>query len=663
MSAYAIRTLATALSLLSLLAACGGGGGSNGGPSSSSDTPTTPVTPVTPPALPALAANASVSGVAATGAPLLGASIKLVDANGAAVPLVDAAGNPLDSATTSMSDGSYRLQLGRSATLPLLMQLVGRDVAGNPVVLHSRIASNSAPVVANLTPATSAVVAMVLGANPLSVFQNAAANASNIATLSSATAIAAASDQVKTIIANNLKDGKIANSTGLDLFQDASFAANKSGVDAALEGLTIRFLKDATNKDQLLLKNKFVAPGAEAIKVDLATAKTELGRTTGGSVARAVTSTTKTTTSSASTVANLATLDSLAVAVNTIIAQGGTPDFSPLLGSYTMQSGLDQATITATLTNYAARNYQLSRFQVTGCADATIATAGCARLLVSATVTNSSGQVVDIFSDAAGFSRTGTPNWTFVGNNVFNDFAVYPAAVATYGLDGVLANGLSPNPNSGVQVLVTSLPSDPQKGIGRLVQTPGGYIIPFAECGLNTQCVATDPAVTPVATGELKDTLLDQATVSWIGNRDGIGGARYSVSFVQLFTGTNLPLSAYLNADIPSDFSAAPFPRLDNVAPGRALPPSSIVAGPSLSWAAWAAANPNMKIVMVRTIVTPARGTPLIQDAVIPAVITTGARLAPVVPPAGFVPANYQVWLGAQDDLGRRFYSKYTSAP
>lgn len=112
--------LLASLSLGLVLSACGGGGGgsgdsSNGGTDSTAGSTTFTVTP-------------TLSGVAAVGAPLANAQIKVIDAAGAA----------LGNTSTQASDGSYSLSLS-SKTIkgPLLVQAIGVDSQGTPQVLHS----------------------------------------------------------------------------------------------------------------------------------------------------------------------------------------------------------------------------------------------------------------------------------------------------------------------------------------------------------------------------------------------------------------------------------------------------------------------------------------------------------------------------------------------
>lgn len=648
---------------LVLVSACGGGGGGEGdttttttaGAASTTTTSTTSTT-----LAPASATGPSLTGVAATGAPLLGATVKVVDAIGAPVSLVDATGALVDSGLTSPADGAYRLVLATgSPKVPLFIQVVGTDAAGSPVVLHSLVQTATLPLIANITPATNAVVAQVLGADPKTVFMNAISNASSIELLGNATIVTAASDLVKTIIKTNLTDGKITDTKKLDFFQDAAFSANKSGLDAALEGLRIQVVKDASGKDLLQFSNKFNLPGVTEVTLDLATAKTELTKTTGGSVAKAITSTLKATTSPTASLANLGVLDDLSTALNKLIAQGAvTADFqsSTMLATYASHNGRTKTDLADKLADYAANNYQLSKMQVAGCADNPIATKGCVKVLVTALVTDKAGQRVEMFSDAATYSKTTTPNWVLVGNGLSADFAVYPVAYASYGLDGVLTTGSAANPGYGVQVVIVPPAGD---STGRIVQIPSGYSIPFAYCNLVTLCVKISPTANPVASGELQDMLPQQLSLGTLGNLDSLAGAKYLVSLA----GASVFTPAYLPADVSKDLSNAPFPMLNGLA-AKPLTKADITASTSLtlSWADWAAANPNMHMFLVRTLVTSASSY-VYSDATLPLVTGTGIKVPALIIPAGFVPVRYQVLLGAQDSLGRRYFSQFVGTP
>ncbi|MCX7174638.1 MAG: hypothetical protein NT159_12110 [Proteobacteria bacterium] len=543
--------------------------------------------------------------------------------------------------------------------MPLLIQVVGIDAAGNPVTLHSLVKTSAVPLIANITPASNAVVAQVLGADPKTVFLKADGNLGSIALLGDAAIVTNASELVKTIIKTNLTDSKVDAKT-LDFFQDANFAANKAGLDAVLEGLRIHVSRDAGGKDVLQFSNKFNSPGSTEVTIDLAMAKTELTKTTGGSVAKAITSTLKATTSLTAVLTNLGVIDNLNIALNKLIAQGATAtDFlaAPSLSStYGSHNGRTRADLADKLAVYAANNYQLSKMQVTGCADNPVVAKACVKVTISALVTNSAGQKVEVFSDAVTYSKTTTPNWVLVGNGYTSDFAVYPVAYATYGLNGALSTTLAAKPSAGVQVVISLAAGDTAS---RTVQIPSGYSIPMAYCNLGYLCVKSSPTDDPVATGELLDTLPLKLSLGIIGNLDSITGAKYLASLA----GSNVLIPVYLPAEVPADLSNAPYPMLDGITSKPvAISDISSSSGLNLSWANWAAANPNLKVFMARTLIS-SKGSYVYSDALIPPAPGTAIKVPAISIPGGFLPVSYQIWLGAQDNLGRRYYSKFTSKP
>jgi len=568
---------------------------------------------------------------------------------------------PVGSGTTSTTDGAYRFVLDSpAAKLPLFIQVAGIDAAGNSVTLHSLVKTSTVPLVGNVTPASTAVVAQVLGADPRAVFLKADSNVSSIALLGNATIVTNASDLVKTIIKANLTDAKITTTSTLDLLQDANFAANKTGLDAALEGLRIQVAKDGGGRDVLKFSNKFNQVGSTEVTLDLATAKTELTKTTGGSVAKAITSTVKATTSPTAILTNLGVLDDLSIALNKLIAQGAqAADFqaAPALAStYASQNGRTLTDLADKLAGYAANNYQLSKLQVTGCADNPVVAKACVKVTVAALVADTAGRKVEVFSDTVTYNKTTTPNWVLVGNGNIADFAVFPVAYATYGLNGVLATALASKPSSGVQVVISLAAGDTAT---RTVQIPSGYSIPMAYCNLSYLCVKTSPNDDPVATGELQDTLPLKLSLGTIGNLDAISGAKYLASLA----GSNVIVPTYLSADVPGDLNNAPYPMLDGIT-SNPLTTSDIASssGLNLSWANWAAANPGVKVFMARTLISNT-GSYVYSDALIPPAPGTAIKVPAIAIPAGFSRVSHQVWLGAQDNLGRRYYSKFTSTP
>jgi sugar lactone lactonase YvrE len=125
------KKLAAALSLMMLLAGCGGGGSSN--------SPSTVPVPPTPPVAPTV-----LSGVAATGAPIVGATINVICATGSAL-----------SATTS-NTGTWQATLSNQ-TLPCGVEATGGTVNGAPNTnVYTSIAM--VPGTVNVSPLTAMLV-------------------------------------------------------------------------------------------------------------------------------------------------------------------------------------------------------------------------------------------------------------------------------------------------------------------------------------------------------------------------------------------------------------------------------------------------------------------------------------------------------------------------
>jgi hypothetical protein len=203
-----------------------------------------------------------------------------------------------------------------------LIEAVGTDATGAPVVLHSLLATTTAPTIANITPLSDAVVAEVLGANPLGIFQNASTNASSIALLANTTMVAGATKQIESIIAKNLSDAKVTTTAALNIISDSTFTANKALIDAVLEGLRVQIGKDVSGNDQLQFSNKFIAVGQPEVAVNLATVQAQLKLGASGKPATAIVSTLTATTSATTSLTNIGNLDNLTIALNSGIAQG-----------------------------------------------------------------------------------------------------------------------------------------------------------------------------------------------------------------------------------------------------------------------------------------------------------------------------------------------------
>jgi hypothetical protein len=650
---------ALAFAVISGLGACGGGGSASSSASSAASGATSgAASGVASGAASAPAPDLVLSGVAAVGAPLGSAQVSVVDAKG----------KSLGTTSTRGVDGVYSLVLGsKTPTGPLFVQARGVDAAGNPQVLHSTVATPAAAMVANITPLSDAAVALALGTDPRPVFNAAADNTTLLASLGQAKA---AGDFLKTVIKNQLSDLKITDATKVDLFGDVAFAANKGSGDLLVESLRVVLGKGPKGEQQLQLGAKLLNTLAPEVIIDLATAKAELAKTTGATPANAITTTVKVTSSFAALVPNLGVLDDLGAAINRLIAQGSSSAVlaaSPLLASYVRHNGRQPSDLADLLATYAARNWQLGRFLVTGCADDKAITGNCTRVQVAALVTDSSGAVTDLFNDVVGYTAkpaAGVLNWGLVGNGRKLDFSVRATSWLARGADGTPASATAPsgNPSAGVQLLLQGQDSQGNEVLqSATVQTPSGFSIALAGCVQPRLCISAATGATSVpATGALGDTLLQPATVGWVGGADTVRNARYQASYT--LDGAAETRVALLGGDLSANGgNAARYPSLDGVSATAPLSRSALAAGLTLTWANWAAANPELRLTGVQVV--------LRQDAVF------SSSDVPVLPGVNRVtlpamvddPAqpwtSAELWLHSQDSLGRRLVSRYDLKP
>ena len=149
-----------------ILAACGGGG--------SSDTPTTGAgTPVTPAAL-------TLTGVAATGAAIVGGKVDIKCAAGTGT-------------ATTIADGSYTVSI-TGGSLPCVLK-----VTTGSAELYSLTENSGGSIVrANITPFTQLVAAQIVGGNPANLYGSFDASAqTKLSAATVASAITAITDALK----------------------------------------------------------------------------------------------------------------------------------------------------------------------------------------------------------------------------------------------------------------------------------------------------------------------------------------------------------------------------------------------------------------------------------------------------------------------------------
>lgn len=193
-SFFSALTLASAATALLLgLTGCGGGDDS--------------------PAPSATAANVTLSGVAATGAPIANAQVKAVNAKGQSVT------------TTSAADGSFSISIADSAPYALSV------TDGSGKVWYSYAPAGGS---VNITPLSTLALAKAFGNQPLSQL----VDGWTTTRLDAATVLAAA----KTLNANfqALLQAQGVDYSSFNVFSSA-FSANHSGFDAVLDAMRLQF--------------------------------------------------------------------------------------------------------------------------------------------------------------------------------------------------------------------------------------------------------------------------------------------------------------------------------------------------------------------------------------------------------------------------------------
>jgi hypothetical protein len=627
-----------------LLAACGGGGDSTDtavGGAAGAAVPAAPVASAPEPIV------VRLSGVAALGAPMSDALVRVVDATGQLV----------GSTTTHPADGSYALTL-KPSLAPLMVQASGTDATGQPLVLHSAVSAVAAASFANLTPLTEAIVALALGSDPKAVFAGAATTPAALAALSSLTA---SSDLVKSLVKTNLSDAKVGDAKKLDLLGDPAFRANKTGVDLALETIALSYGTSNTGVPQMLLGNKLANAPAE-VTVDLGTARTELAKGTGGKPATAVISTLKFISSPTTVVGSLGFLDDLTSTLNRMIADGSGANTDivqeQMLAGYTGFDGSDAAMLSGRIADWTARKMQIGRMQVLGCANETIPKSGCTLVNVAARISDAKGENVETFVDTVRYSTTTTPRWSLVGNGQLATLALHSIAALELDKDGspttASASGApSPNPNIGVQLVVGA------GAAAATVQTPGGFGLSLVQCAPPYLCLAQQAGEGYVqSTFQLADDAVMQSTNQWFGTSDLAPEARYRFSVLPPDGSTAIARTAILRQPFAAVPATSRFAVIDDIKSSQPLSGGAMLTETTISWAQWAAANPDMRVIAVRRVLTGDEGYSVLLESLPRKWGDTSVVLQE--PASDFGVTAIDLFIVAVDTAGRRYYTRYS---
>lgn len=638
---YAL-TSCLALLCVWLLTACGGGGDSAGASAGSGATAAAPPAPSAP-----SPTVVRLSGVAALGAPMSDAQVRVVDATGQIV----------GTTTTHPADGSYALTL-KPSLAPLMVQASGTDATGQPLVLHSAVSTLAATSFANITPLTEAIVAMALGGDPKPVFANAAATPAALAALSSLTA---SSDLVKTLVKTNLSDAKVGDAKKLDLLADPAFRANKTGVDLALETITLSYGISNTGVPQMLLGNRLANAPME-VTVDLAVSSAELAKASGGKPATAVVSTLKFISSPTTIIGNLAFLDDLTAALNRMIADGSGANTDivqqQMLAGYTSFDGSDAAALSVRIADWTARKMQIGRLQVLGCANETIPKTGCTLVNVAARISDAKGENVESFTDTVRYSATATPRWSLVGNGQFAALALRTIAALELENDGRLLapSGTAtppPNPNIGVQLLVGA------GAAAATVQTPSGFGLSLVQCAPPHLCLARQPGEAYVqSTFQLADDAVMRSTNLWIGNSDLAPEARYRFSVLPPDGSAAVARATTLRQPFTAVPATSRFAVIDDIKSTQPLSGGAMLTETTISWTQWASANPDMRVIAVRRVLTGEEGYSILLESTPRKWGDTSVVLQE--PASDFGITAIDLFVVAVDTAGRRYYTRYS---
>jgi hypothetical protein len=267
----------------------------------------------------------SLSGTAAVGAAMSGATITLKDVNG------------ITQAVTAAADGTYTFSDIESLSAPLMLKAEGM-VDGVPAELYSALDSKpeDLAVVTNVTPITNAIVTQLALGDPATVFSSRSEIASKITTSALSDAIV----KVQNVLADF--NGQLGVSRSFDPIK-TSFSADSTGMDKLLD--LVRFEADVSGTMIITDKAngvvKFIQKGVSA-----------------GSITKLA--------APSSSLVNLdfTKVKTLVSAMNQIST--GTVAWSELLDSGFLHGGLDAATFASNRRNEGS-DFTVQSYQFDGC--------------------------------------------------------------------------------------------------------------------------------------------------------------------------------------------------------------------------------------------------------------------------------------------------------
>lgn len=216
------KRLATGLigAAILTLSACGGGSSSSGG-----DTTTPSVL--------------QVSGVAATGAALSGATVNAKCATGTQTG-------------TTLTDGSYTLSITDGA-LPCVL-----EASDGTTTLHSLASGSGDSATANITPVTELVVAQLSGQDPATFFANATAGSTALPTTITSEAVTTAAQAVVQTLASAGLD----TSALTDPITSPLAAGTGSGYDGVLDALATQLTAAGSSLSEVVATVASASPAS-----------------------------------------------------------------------------------------------------------------------------------------------------------------------------------------------------------------------------------------------------------------------------------------------------------------------------------------------------------------------------------------------------------------
>ncbi|WP_026201306.1 hypothetical protein [Cupriavidus sp. UYPR2.512] len=206
-----LTPIALSIAVLAL-SACGGGGDSSTGGTTTTSTPPEVSVP----------AKQTVSGVAATGAAMQGATVTLMDAAG------KSASCPADATT-----GSFQCDV-TGLTAPFVLAATG-NVSDSQATLISLSATAGTQTI-NITPLTNAIAATIIGDNPTKLLADSSLLQSKVTSSAISTTVKAYSDALADLLSAT-------GNTGVDLIS-GPLTAGAPGLDRLLDQVKINVLPD-----------------------------------------------------------------------------------------------------------------------------------------------------------------------------------------------------------------------------------------------------------------------------------------------------------------------------------------------------------------------------------------------------------------------------------